>query len=75
MAIKIAGTDVINNDRDLVNIVDVNATGTIVFNSITYPSTDGSDGEAIVTDGNGNLSFASAGISTGKAIAMAIVFG
>ena len=34
-----------------------------------------SSGQALVSDGSGNLSFADAGISTGKAIAMAIVFG
>ena len=39
---------------------------------------DGSSGQVLQTDGSGNLSFttpASAGISTGKAIAMALVFG
>lgn len=43
---------------------------------LELPDADGSDGQALVTDGSGKLSFASAGgISTGKAIAMAIVFG
>ena len=42
---------------------------------LELPDADGTDGQALVTDGNGKLSFASAGISTGKAIAMAIVFG
>lgn len=28
-----------------------------VINSITYPTTDGTDGQAIVTDGNGTLTF------------------
>jgi hypothetical protein len=36
---------------------------------------DGTSGQAILTDGTGTLSFGNAGISTGKAIAMAIVFG
>ena len=31
--------------------------------------------QALITNGSGTLSFGSAGISTGKAIAMAIVFG
>lgn len=48
---------------------------TLTAAGLVYPTTDGSTGEAIVTDGAGNLSFGSAGISTGKAIAMAIVFG
>lgn len=43
--------------------------------TFTLPTTDGTSGQAIVTDGSGTLSFGSAGISTGKAIAMAIVFG
>jgi hypothetical protein len=43
--------------------------------SLNLPTADGTSGQAIVTDGSGNLSFAAAGISTGKAIAMAIVFG
>ena len=42
---------------------------------ITYPTSDGSNGQALVTNGSGTVSFGSAGISTGKAIAMAIVFG
>ena len=41
----------------------------------TLPSLDGTAGQALTTDGNGVLSFDDAGISTGKAIAMAIVFG
>jgi hypothetical protein len=43
--------------------------------SLSLPTADGTSGQAIVTDGAGALSFATAGISTGKAIAMAIVFG
>ena len=41
----------------------------------TFPSADGSADQALVTDGSGSLSFGSAGISTGKAIAMAMIFG
>jgi hypothetical protein len=75
MAIKIKGTTVINDSADIVNIADVTASGTITLNSLVYPSTDGSAGQFIKTDGSGNLSFDSAGgISTGKAIAMAILF-
>jgi hypothetical protein len=43
--------------------------------AFTLPTTDGTSGEALVTNGSGTISFGSAGISTGKAIAMAIVFG
>ena len=41
----------------------------------TFPSADGTNGQALVTDGSGSISFGSAGISTGKAIAMAMIFG
>ena len=41
----------------------------------TFPSADGSADEALITDGSGSLSFGAAGISTGKAIAMAMIFG
>ncbi len=50
-------------------------TGTVTIGGITYPTSDGSNGQALVTNGSGAISFGSAGISTGKAIAMAIVFG
>ena len=43
--------------------------------ALTLPTSDGTSGQALVTDGSGTISFGSAGISTGKAIAMAIVFG
>lgn len=43
--------------------------------AFTLPTVDGSSGEALVTNGSGTISFGSAGISTGKSIAMAIVFG
>ena len=44
----------------------------------TLPSADGSADQVLSTDGSGEMSFvtpASAGISTGKAIAMAMIFG
>ena len=43
--------------------------------SLELPNADGSSGQALLTDGSGKLSFGAAGINTGKAIAMAIVFG
>lgn len=56
--------------------VALQAPGTVAVSyTLTLPTADGSDGQALTTDGSGNLSFADAGISTGKAIAMAIVFG
>ena len=51
--------------------------GATVSSSTTFtlPTADGTSGQAITTNGSGTLTFADAGISTGKAIAMAIVFG
>lgn len=43
--------------------------------TLTMPGADGTNGQALVTNGSGTLSFSDAGISTGKSIAMAIVFG
>jgi hypothetical protein len=57
------------NNSNVVKILMTNPAG------LNYPTTDGTTGQAIVTNGSGTLSFGSAGISTGKAIAMAMVFG
>jgi hypothetical protein len=43
--------------------------------TLNLPTADGTNGQAVVTDGSGNLSFGSAGISAGKSIAFAMVFG
>jgi len=48
---------------------------TSFLSALNLPTSDGSTGQALVTNGSGTLSFGSAGVSTGKSIAMAIVFG
>ena len=66
-----------NEDTDDgTNYIELKA-GAIGSNlSFTLPTADAtSSGQALVSNGSGTLSFADAGISTGKAIAMAIVFG
>jgi hypothetical protein len=72
LAINIANTD--------MALYAENASGTVtrLMNNpagLKYPTADGASGQAVVTDGAGNLSFGSAGVSTGKAIAMAMIFG
>jgi hypothetical protein len=58
------------------NFVSLKAADSIASNLIfTLPSTDGTSGQALLTNGSGTLSFGAAGISTGKAIAMAMIFG
>jgi len=52
-----------------------NGSGNIVLDGLTFPNADGSADQALITNGSGTLSFGTAGITTGKAIAMAIVFG
>ena len=59
------GSDVLAYDANLQGFVD----------ALTLPTSDGTNGQALVTNGSGTISFGSAGISTGKAIAMAIVCG
>jgi len=58
------------------NFVGLKASNTIASNvTFTLPAADGTNGQAVVTDGSGNLSFGNAGITTGKSIAMAMIFG
>ena len=59
---------------DGTNVIDVNSQINTI-NALTLPTSAGTSGDAIITNGSGILSFGAAGISTGKAIAMAIVFG
>lgn len=58
----------------ILNSVTAN---TVTINDYTFPESDGSANQLLQTDGAGNISFADppAGFTTGKAIAMAIVFG
>jgi hypothetical protein len=58
------------------NYIALKAPDTIASNlTLTLPSADGTSGQVLQTNGSGVLSFASGGVSTGKAIAMSIVFG
>jgi hypothetical protein len=61
------GASVQAYDRNLTSFVGV----------FTLPTSDGTNGQVIQTNGSGTLSFAtpSAGVTTGKAIAMAMIFG
>ena len=63
-------------DADDSHFVALKAPATVGSSlTLTLPSADGSANQALVTNGAGVLSFAQAGITTGKAIAMALVFG
>jgi len=60
-------------DLGNINVAGIANNGSSTY--FTLPSSDGTNGQALITNGSGQLSFATAGITTGKAIAMAIVFG
>lgn len=69
------------NDADMALYAE-NASGVVtrLINNpagLKYPTADGTNGQVITTNGSGVMTWStpSTGISTGKAIAMAIVFG
>lgn len=82
-AVNVAGTSssgaavVLAEDTDNgTNTVTLSAASNIATSfELKLPNADGISGQAIVTDGSGNLSFGAAGITTGKSIAMAMIFG
>lgn len=58
--------------------VGLRAPGTISTSyTLTMPSADGTSGQFLSTDGSGTLSWSSSsgGISTGKSVAMSMIFG
>jgi len=75
--VDITGTgDLRLQDTSGGQYVALQAPGTVSASyTLTLPAADGTNGQAIVTNGSGALSFGSAGISTGKSIAMAMIFG
>jgi len=64
-------------DTNIGVSIQPKGSGTVTIDALTFPAADGSSGQILQTDGSGNLSFttASSGISMGKAIAAALVFG
>ena len=63
-------------DTDSSPYVGLKSPATITTSfTLTLPSADGTSGQVLVTNGSGTLSFGSSGISTGKAIAMTMIFG
>jgi len=64
-------------DTNIGVSIQPKGSGTVTIDALTFPAADGSSGQILQTDGSGTLSFTtpSSGISMGKAIAAAIVFG
>jgi len=72
-----AGTLKIFEDSDNgTNFVALQAPASVAANvTFKLPGVDGSSGQALVTDGSGNLSFSTSPIATtGKSIAMTLIF-
>ena len=65
------------DDSNIGVSIQPKGSGTVTIDALTFPAADGTSGQVLQTDGSGTLSFATAssGISMGKAIAAAIVFG
>ena len=61
---SIDGTTIGGSSAAPVTATNLTASGTISLNSLTYPTSDGSNDQVLSTDGSGNLSFRSiAGLS------------
>ena len=64
------------DDTNIGISIQPKGSGTVTIDALTFPAADGTSGQILQTDGSGTLSFTtSSGISMGKAIAAAIVFG
>ena len=62
----------------VINIIDSGGNLNTFATTFTLPSADGTVGQVLTTDGAASLSFVTpspGGVSTGKAIAMAMIFG
>ena len=72
-----SGSIVIQDAANNNITITPNGSGNIILDGLTFPNADGSSGQVLQTNGSGTLSFTtvSSGISMGKAIAAAIVFG
>ena len=62
-----------HNGTDIVSSGFPSTTG--AQPAYTLPAADGTANQALITNCSGVVSFGSAGVSTGKAIAMAMIFG
>ena len=62
-ALRINGTTLDSSDSSKITIAEaLDVTGALTASSLTYPTSDGSAGQFMTTDGAGNLSFASVSV-------------
>lgn len=62
-SLAVKGTALISDDVDLSAALDV--TGTLTASGLTYPTTDGTNGQVLSTNGSGTLSFVDAATGGG----------
>jgi hypothetical protein len=63
-------------DSDSSNYIALQSPATVASNvTFTLPSTDGSNGQALVTNGSGVLSFGAAGLTRAQVTAISLVYG
>ena len=72
-----AGTVLVASAVTTNTVTDTLVANTVTISDYTFPAADGNANQVFQTDGAGNISFTDLpqGFTTGKAIAMAIVFG
>lgn len=65
LSLQAAGVTLLTLDSADITVANKPVTfgGDVTISGLTYPASDGQQGQAIVTDGAGNLSFANAGAS------------
>lgn len=64
-------SDVTLNDSEIFHVGgDLNSSGTLTVGALSFPTSDGSDGQFLITDGSGNLSFSSVSSSGGSNISV-----
>jgi hypothetical protein len=72
------GFEVVKMSGDLAvsgttSLNDLNASGTVTINGLTFPISDGVQGQALATDGSGNLFFTSTGGGGGGSLTYQVI--
>jgi hypothetical protein len=73
-ALRVNGTTLDSSDSTKITIAEaVDITGALTFSGFTLPTSDGTDGQALVTDGSKTLSFGTVGSAPASDDSAAIV--
>ena len=63
----------VNNSGDVTGIADLTASGTVNLTGLVYPTSDGTIGQAMITDGSGALTFDTVGNISGVGVSGRVV--